>query len=539
MASTVDLRELAIDRSDTGRPTVRTRRHLLTRYVLPLALVGGFLTLIAWASWDNVFPPREVTVIPVFSTTSEIQQAGTPLFKAAGWIEPRPTPVRVAALAPGVVERLLVVQDQPVRAGETIAELVRDDARLILESALAELHLREAELAEAQATLTAAITRFKRPVHLQAALGEAEAMRAKIQTQLVNLPFEMRRAIAEHEAARQDYEGKTLARNVVPGIQIVIAKGKMDSAQATVEELQNREGSLKKELAALTQRRDALQTQLELLTEETQAKDEATARMHAAKARVEQVQVTVAEAKLQLDRMTVRAPADGRVYQLIAHPGARIGGNTPQMSGHDGSTVVTMYDPNMLQVRVDVRFEDVPKIRLDQPVEIDNPSLESPITGRVLFVSSEADIQKNTLQVKVAIPEPPAVFKPEMLVDVTFLAPDEPNRRTEVSQERKLYALQQLIQQDDGGTFVWVADQSAGVARKIPVGVGPTGNQGLVEVTSGLTLASRLISSNREGLNDGDRIHVVGEEVSSSPTPGPHAGNKAKSIQRLPEGGHH
>ena len=44
--------------------------------------------------------------------------------------------------------------------------------------------------------------------------------------------------------------------------------------------------------------------------------------------------------------------------------------------------------------------------------------------GTVLFISSEADIQKNTLQVKVAIPDPPDVFKPEMLVDVTFLAPE-------------------------------------------------------------------------------------------------------------------
>ncbi len=121
--------------------------------------------------------------------------------------------------------------------------------------------------------------------------------------------------------------------------------------------------------------------------------------------------------------MTIVAPVDGRIFRLIGHPGTRIGSGMTQMAGHDGSTIVTMYRPEMLQVRVDTRFEDIPKVSLQQPVEIDNPALASPLTGRVLFISSEADIQKNTLQVKVEIPNPPAVFKPEMLVDVTFLAP--------------------------------------------------------------------------------------------------------------------
>ena len=35
---TVDLRELAIDRSGTRHGSLRTRRHVLTRYVLPLML---------------------------------------------------------------------------------------------------------------------------------------------------------------------------------------------------------------------------------------------------------------------------------------------------------------------------------------------------------------------------------------------------------------------------------------------------------------------------------------------------------------------
>ena len=514
MSVDVDLGELAIDRASRGESTINHRRHLLTRYVLPSILVFGFLFLVAWASRDFIFPLRPVTVVPVLATTAVLQQEGTPLFKSAGWIEPRPTPVRVAALAPGVVEQLMVVEDQPVTAGQPIAELVKDDAQLAHDRAVADLALRQAELDEANASLIAAETRMAQPVHLTAPLSEAETSLARIETALKNLPFETRRAEAEHEAAKKDHDGKLAAKGVVARVEIEIAKSKMEAAQALVDELRGRLDSLTKEHAASGKRRDALRTQLELLAEETRAKDSAVAKVHAAAARVEQARVAVAEAKLRLDRMTVTAPMDGRVFRLIAHPGARIGGGMTQMKGHDGSTVVTMYRPDMLQVRVDVRFEDLPKVALGQPVEMNNPALGSTLTGRVLFISSEADIQKNTLQVKVAIVDPPAVLKPEMLMDVTFLAPKQLESSSEPLESVKLFVPKQLIHQDDRGSFVWLADQSDAVARKTPIETGHVGSHGLVEVTSGLNVSSRIISQGSDGLRNGDRISVAREDAS-------------------------
>ena len=514
MSTDLDLSGLAIDRGDAGQLRVRTRRQILTRYVLPAGLILGFLSLVTWASWDFVFPPRPVTVVPVLSTTSEVRQEGTPMFNAAGWIEPRPTPVRVAALAPGVVERLLVVEDQPVRAGEEIAELVKDDARLNYDRALADLKLREAERNQARSLLKAAQTRLDQPVHLEAALGEANAALAKIETLLKNLPFELRRAEADQQSAQQVYDSKAAAEGVVAGVEIDIAKAQLDSARASFEELRDRAASLRNERVALSARRDALQTQLELLADELKAKEEAEAKVQAATARVEQANVAVAEAKLQLDRMTIRSPIDGRVFRLIAHPGARIGSGMTQMEGHDGSTIVTLYRPEMLQVRVDVRFEDIPKVSLGQPVRINNPALSSPLTGKVLFISSEADIQKNTLQVKVNIPNPPPVFKPEMLVDVTFLAPKQAEPPGEPAQELKLYVLEQLIHQGESGSFVWTADQSAGIARQTPVQTGAKGTGGLVEITSGLSISDRIISTAIDGLRDGDRIRITSEDSS-------------------------
>ena len=508
----VDLRDLAVDRGGTSVTALRARRNVFSRYVLPAALLLGFLALIAWAARDLLLPPRAVTVVPVFSTTSEFQQQGTPLFQAAGWIEPRPTPLRVAALAPGVVEELLVVEDQAVKRGEPIAELVRDDAKLKHDAALANLQLRHAELEESEASLAAAETRFKQPVHLEASLNQAEAALASLNTELKNLPFELRRAEADYKALQRDYKGKVSASGVIAGTAIDIALGKSDAAKAMVDELGDRSASLRSEHAALASRCGALKTQLDLLSDETKARDEASAHIKAAKARVSQAEVAVSEAKLRLDRMTVVAPVDGRVFRLIAHPGARIGSGMTQMAGHDGSTVITMYRPSMLQVRVDTRFEDIPKVSLGQPVEIGNPALSAPLEGTVLFISSEADIQKNTLQVKVAIPNPPAVFKPEMLVDVTFLAPKLPARAEEPVRRVSIYLPQQLIQNDDTGSFVWIADQSDNVARKNNVTLGPVAANGLVEIKSGLDVSSRVISGSTEGLQTGTHIRVSRED---------------------------
>jgi multidrug efflux pump subunit AcrA (membrane-fusion protein) len=536
MSAEVDIKQLAIVRGEEPSTKTGRRRHVVSRYLVPGALLLGFGSLVAWASRDAVSPPQDVWVVPVLASQSAVQQAGTPLFQAAGWIEPRPTPIRVAALSPGVVERLLVVQDQQVQAGEPVAELIKTDAQLVCDGALANLQLQEADLKDAKAALTAATTRFNRPVHLEASLGEAEAALAQVTTEQNNLPFEIRRAEAQLAFAEKDFENKQASQGAIAGRNIREAKSALDSARATLEELQNRVASLGKQEQALVRRRDALRAQLELLTNETQDKEQAEAKFEAGTARVAQARVTLEEAKLRLDRMTVRAPVDGRVYQLVAFPGTTLTGGMGPVPNVDGSTVVSLYQPNMLQIRVDARFEDIPKVSLGQPVQINNPALSAPLAGKVLFVSSEANIQKNTLQVKVAIDAPPAVFKPEMLVDVTFLAPQSTEPVAESSEETRLYLPQQLIQRDDAGAFVWLADQSDKVARKLSITVGHSAPRGLLEVSGqGLTIASRVISRGHETLDDGDRIRIVSEDPESLATAA--ATVPQEAMHRLPHQG--
>ncbi|MFP6601796.1 MAG: hemolysin D, partial [Pirellulaceae bacterium] len=245
MQDKIDLRELAVDRPDErGSSGIHHKRHFTTRYVVPAILILGFVGVLGWSLKDRLLPAHNVTVVPVHVTRSQSQQAGTPLFKSAGWVEPRPTPIYVPALAAGVVKNLLVVEDQILKKGDPVAILVSEDADLIRKRAQADLQLAEAERKSAQIN-------FDKPVHLQAALSEAEAQLAKANTALANLPFETDRAEARLELAQQDLQGKKNSTGVVSGLEVDEAQSEVKSASALVQELQSRKKFLVAEQQAL------------------------------------------------------------------------------------------------------------------------------------------------------------------------------------------------------------------------------------------------------------------------------------------------
>ncbi|TWU05253.1 Multidrug resistance protein MdtA precursor [Symmachiella macrocystis] len=509
--SKVNVKELAIQRDQDDRPRIAPKRRIVSRVVLPAVMIVSFLSVLAWAARDVYLPRTSVTVIPVRMSLSELQAEGTPLYNAAGWVEPRPTPTRVAALASGVVEELLVVEDQFVTAGEPIASLVDDDATLALEQAQATLELRKAEIQEADAGVEAARVNFDIPAHLELPVAEAEAALAAIETELSNLPHQIKQADARLRFATYDLKTKQALGNVATQTSIEAAQSEQDAAAAGVVELTNRRVVLVQHQRALRRQVAAAAKRLELKTDEQHAFKAAEAQLMAARSRLKQAEVAIAEAELRLSRMTIHAPVEGRILNLVTQPGSHLMGSAGSMQGEDRSTVVKMYSPDQLQVRVDVRFEDLPKTGRGQPVEIRSPAIATPLKGTVLFLTGFANIQKNTLEVKVSIEDPPEVLKPEMLVDVTFLAPDAEAPIEENTEEYRLFIPRALVAQDGEANFVWVADVANQVARRQPVSVSKQASGTFIEVTGGLTAASRIIASGYEQLNDGDRIRITDE----------------------------
>ena len=330
MTSTpIDLQKLSLQRSPQASSLSKRRRFLFTRYILPGGLLISFLGLMMASFGQSLIPRQSVTVVPVLATRSEMQREGTSLFQAAGWIEPRPSLVNVAAMTEGIVEQILVVEGQEVQKNEPIARLVDIDAKLAVRQANATGELRKAELESINAEAKAAKLRFDNPVHLKAALSEAESLRAKSETELAKLPFLIQSAEAQLKYADDNLSGKEASLNAIAGRLIGQARSEQQSALATLEELSQRRPLLEKEILALRNRVDAISRQRELLIDESRQVEETEARRHAAIANLDQAELAVEHAELRLQRTEILAPMAGKILRVLAQPGTR----------HDGTGI--------------------------------------------------------------------------------------------------------------------------------------------------------------------------------------------------------
>jgi hypothetical protein len=180
-------------------------------------------------------------------------------------------------------------------------------------------------------------------------------------------------------------------------------------------------------------------------------------------------------------------------------------------AGQNSNTVIDMYDPNRLQVRADVRLEHVPLVTHGQSVQIETASTKGVIHGRVLQMTSSANVQKNTLEVKVELIDPPSTVGPEMLVTATFLAPIDEHQSHHTTMAEQMFVPSQLVHSNDAGAFVWIVDTNDRAQRRT-VEVASTTSDGLVEIKSGLAATDKLIVGGIEGLRQGSLVHVIGDD---------------------------
>ncbi|MDX1925830.1 MAG: efflux RND transporter periplasmic adaptor subunit [Pirellulaceae bacterium] len=510
----VDLSRLAVDRApaieNAKRSSLEHKKRWFSRYALPLSILFGFAALLVAAAGNQLMPARSVTVVPVVVKRAELRQAGTALFQAPGWIEPRPTATSVAAMTPGVLDELLVVAGQVVKKNEPIARLISIDAELHLEQTKNGLAIREGELDRVKAELSAAKVRLENPVHLRVQLADAQSALTKSETELAKLPFLIEAAESNVKYTLGSMEGKQSAKGALPDNTIAKAVNEHAVANAGLQELLTRKPNLAREVHALREVVKTLESQLELRVEETRQLREAEAKVRSAQAYREEARLQVRQAELALERCTVRAPIDGCILRLTASPGSRVMG-LEATAGQSSSTVVEMYDLQKLQIRTDVRLEDVPLVTPGQPVEVTTASSSQTLHGRVLQITSSANIQKNTLEVKVELLDPPLTVRPEMLATVTFLSPqNDGSLETQNSRER-MYVPASLLQSQGSQPFVWVADENSR-AQSRAVQIGEKSNEDLVEVKSGLKVTDKLITTGLDELRSGLRIKLSGDD---------------------------
>lgn len=405
--------------------------------------------------------------------TSIAPTGATRAVQAPGWLEADPYTVAAAALTDGVVAEILVLEGDSVQQGQSVARLIRVDAQLALARTEADLNAAQSVVNLAAATLNAAETDWNEPVERDRAVAINLAALARAEAQLVQLPalIQAERAIAEQLAEELDRTEQARRSGAANEIETLVARKKLEAARATVQALEQRRPILEAERDLARAELVAAQRLATLRTPERLAVEAARAEMLRANAALAQAEAARDEAALRLERTEILAPISGMVQTRLKHPGSKVMASADDpLSTH----IVHIYDPARLQVRVDVPLADAAEIRVGQACEVVVEILPGRVfRGEVTRITNQADLQKNTLQIKVRLIDPPLTLKPDMLARVKFLGSDQAAARTAADDPAVLVPDAAITARDGKEAVYAVRDRRADRGRlaRVPVTV--------------------------------------------------------------------
>ncbi len=491
---------------------------------VPVLVFAAILGSIGWSLWPIVRPARGVEVVQaVFdrSLSASPEQEGAPKARAVptvqapGWLEPEPFGIACAALVDGVVESIEVLEGDPVSKGQVVARLIAEDSELRLLRAEAGLADAQASLAVARAELEAAERTWAEPVELDRKLSSSRSALAESEAELAQLPLliasaqaTLKRTEIEADRVRQSAD-----QNAANEFEAIVAEQHAAAQRAATEAIQARRPILEARIARLRSEVLAAERHLSLRIEDGRQLGVARARLGVAEAVLSRATVARDEAALELERMVIRAPITGYVQRRIKSPGDKV---VRMMDDPHSSHLMLLYDPERLQVRVDVPLADAAHISVGQACEVVVEVLpDRTFRGEVLRTTHEADLQKNTLQVKVKVFDPDQILRPEMLTRVKFLAPEGARLLGDTSQSlsthRVLVPAGALADETSEIARVWIVTQrrnGRGVLASRQVRI--VARDGAWVTVDGGILPGDLIAVGLDSPSEGERVEIDG-----------------------------
>lgn len=167
------------------------------------------------------------------------------------------------------------------------------------------------------------------------------------------------------------------------------------------------------------------------------------------------------------DDLAIKSPASGTLMERKATAGTVVSAGDP---------VFTIADLNSLWLIASVDEAEMSKVRPGQRVDITVRAFaERKFTGRVLRLGERLDAQTRTLQVRVLVPNPNGLLKPDMFATVEF----------ETEKTQRVLQVPEAAVQDVNGQQVVFVSEPGGWFASIQITTGPKGG-GRVQVLSGL-----------------------------------------------------
>jgi len=159
------------------------------------------------------------------------------------------------------------------------------------------------------------------------------------------------------------------------------------------------------------------------LIESQRALDLTRLDVEAAMAEVASLEGQLSRINTWIDWTIIRSPINGVVLEKLVDPNELV---TPQSFGGTrgpSTALMSVGDPNDLQVEIDLNEADLSKVSLGQNCRVTPEAyLDKSYQGVVAEIAPEASRQKGTLQIKVQIRNPDRFLTPELSAKVDFLS---------------------------------------------------------------------------------------------------------------------
>jgi len=233
----------------------------------------------------------------------------------------------------------------------------------------------------------------------------------------------------------------------------------------------------------------------------------AKAILEAREAALEAAKSSVREGEEAIKNMFIFAPFDGTVITKDAEQGESIMPGGMGIGSGRGS-VITLADLNELEVDTDVKEDYLGQLRKGQPAQVVVDAVsDRRYKGRLREIIPMGDRTRGIVKVKVSILDPDERLFPDLSATVNFL-PDTAGTEEGANQALKkgVYAPQGALQLDAGVSLVWVVENDK--VRRVDVQTSGEAQEGLIEISSGLTGGERVVISPPPGLKAGDRVKL-------------------------------
>lgn len=495
--------------------------------LIPLGVGACMIAILAWSAWPLLRPVRtiEIEQALVAQTSDVIEQPSssatepsrsTRMVQAAGWLEAEPYFVAATALADGVIEQMLVLEGDRVEKGQPLARMVQEDAKLRLARAQADHEAAQAAVALAQARLAGAEQNWAAPFELERGVASTRAQLEGLRAQLAQLPALIRIEQALLIKAQEELKSieEAYRNDAASEIEFIAVREGVNAQSARLDATKARERILNASISQTLANLVSSERALELRIDDRERLDAARAQLLLAQGELALRAAVRDEAQLELDRMTIQAPIAGFVQRRLKAPGDKVlGGMDDPYSAH----IAHIYDPSKLQVRVDVPLADASQVYRGQRCEIVVEVLPDRVfAGEVLIVTHEADLQKNTLQVKVRVIDPDPVLRPEMLTRVKFL-PERATPQTQASAGREVRVPAGVLDTSDNNPRVWVVTERAngrGVLQ--PVRVSRISEESGWVTLSGELQPGAIVAADPGSCTAGERVRFIARKGGAS-----------------------